>query len=31
MKTVALLELGEDYMRAGLLDRAETLDRKSVV
>ena len=25
MKTVALLELGEDYMRAGLLDRAETL------
>src|SRR5215470_5981560 len=24
-KTVALLELGEDYMRAGLLDRAETL------
>jgi len=25
MKTVALLELGEDYMRAGLLDRAEAL------
>ena len=25
MKTIALLELGEDYMRAGLLDRAETL------
>lgn len=25
MKTVALLELGEDYMRAGLLDRAEVL------
>lgn len=25
MKTTALLELGEDYMRAGLLDRAETL------
>ncbi|MEO8670119.1 MAG: lipopolysaccharide assembly protein LapB [Tahibacter sp.] len=25
MRTVALLELGEDYMRAGLLDRAETL------
>ncbi len=25
LKTVALLELGEDYMRAGLLDRAETL------
>lgn len=25
MKTVALLELGEDYMRSGLLDRAETL------
>ncbi len=25
MKAVALLELGEDYMRAGLLDRAETL------
>jgi lipopolysaccharide biosynthesis regulator YciM len=24
-KTAALLELGEDYMRAGLLDRAETL------
>jgi lipopolysaccharide biosynthesis regulator YciM len=24
-KTIALLELGEDYMRAGLLDRAETL------
>lgn len=24
-KTMALLELGEDYMRAGLLDRAETL------
>ncbi|MDE2315234.1 MAG: tetratricopeptide repeat protein, partial [Xanthomonadaceae bacterium] len=24
-KTVALLELGEDYMRAGLLDRAEAL------
>ena len=24
-KTSALLELGEDYMRAGLLDRAETL------
>lgn len=24
-KTQALLELGEDYMRAGLLDRAETL------
>src|SRR5690606_28457414 len=24
-KTVALLDLGEDYMRAGLLDRAETL------
>ena len=24
-KTVAMLELGEDYMRAGLLDRAETL------
>lgn len=24
-KTVALLELGEDYMRAGLLDRAEIL------
>ncbi len=24
-KTVALLELGEDYMRAGVLDRAETL------
>ncbi|MBN8480245.1 MAG: lipopolysaccharide assembly protein LapB [Xanthomonadales bacterium] len=24
-KTVVLLELGEDYMRAGLLDRAETL------
>lgn len=24
-KTLALLELGEDYMRAGLLDRAETL------
>jgi lipopolysaccharide biosynthesis regulator YciM len=24
-KIVALLELGEDYMRAGLLDRAETL------
>ena len=24
-RTVALLELGEDYMRAGLLDRAETL------
>lgn len=24
-KTVALLELGEDYMRAGLLDRAENL------
>lgn len=24
-KSVALLELGEDYMRAGLLDRAETL------
>jgi len=25
MKAVALLELGEDYMSAGLLDRAETL------
>ncbi len=25
MKTVALLELGEDYMKAGLLDRAEAL------
>jgi len=25
LKTMALLELGEDYMRAGLLDRAETL------
>src|SRR3546814_20295493 len=25
MKTVALLELGEDYMRAGLLGRAEEL------
>ncbi len=25
MKTVALRELGEDYMRAGLLDRAEAL------
>jgi lipopolysaccharide biosynthesis regulator YciM len=25
MKTVALLELGEDYMRSGLLDRAEAL------
>ncbi len=25
MKTLALLELGEDYMRAGLLDRAEAL------
>lgn len=25
MKTVALLELGEDYTRAGLLDRAEAL------
>ncbi|EQD42085.1 tetratricopeptide repeat protein [mine drainage metagenome] len=25
VKTMALLELGEDYMRAGLLDRAETL------
>ena len=25
LKTIALLELGEDYMRAGLLDRAETL------
>src|SRR3546814_13697389 len=24
-KAAALLELGEDYMRAGLLDRAETL------
>ena len=24
-KTIVLLELGEDYMRAGLLDRAETL------
>jgi lipopolysaccharide biosynthesis regulator YciM len=24
-KTIALLELGEDYMKAGLLDRAETL------
>lgn len=24
-KTIALLELGEDYMRAGLLDRAEVL------
>ena len=24
-RTIALLELGEDYMRAGLLDRAETL------
>ncbi len=24
-KTIALLELGEDYMRAGLLDRAEAL------
>lgn len=24
-KTLAVLELGEDYMRAGLLDRAETL------
>ncbi|HEY0178565.1 MAG TPA: lipopolysaccharide assembly protein LapB [Dokdonella sp.] len=24
-KTIAMLELGEDYMRAGLLDRAETL------
>ena len=24
-KSLALLELGEDYMRAGLLDRAETL------
>src|SRR6185437_14035979 len=24
-RTVALLELGEDYMRAGLLDRAEAL------
>lgn len=29
-KTVALLELGEDYMRAGLLDRAETLFRDLV-
>jgi len=25
MKTIALLELGEDYVRAGLLDRAEAL------
>lgn len=25
MKTIALLELGEDYVRAGLLDRAESL------
>jgi lipopolysaccharide biosynthesis regulator YciM len=25
MKAVAMLELGDDYMRAGLLDRAETL------
>jgi lipopolysaccharide biosynthesis regulator YciM len=24
-KTIAMLELGEDYMKAGLLDRAETL------
>jgi lipopolysaccharide biosynthesis regulator YciM len=30
MKTVALLELGEDYMRAGLLDRAEALFRDLV-
>ena len=30
-KTVALLELGEDYMRAGLLDRAETLFTDLVV
>ncbi|WP_158884685.1 lipopolysaccharide assembly protein LapB [Rhodanobacter sp. L36] len=31
MKTVALLELGEDYMRAGLLDRAEALFTDLVV
>ncbi len=30
-KTMALLELGEDYMRAGLLDRAETLFADLVV
>ncbi len=29
-KTQAVLELGEDYMRAGLLDRAETLFRDLV-